>query len=47
MNFYKEGNPISIEQFKKLDCYKLMELALSNQKVLDGLYNLLLEYNND
>ena len=43
MNFYKEGNPISFEQFKKLDCYKLMELALSNQRILDGLYNLLLE----
>lgn len=34
LNFYKEGNPISLEQFKKVDWYKLLELVLMNEQVI-------------
>ena len=43
LNFYRSGNPISFEQFSRLDCIKLMQLALSNKNVLEGLYELLLQ----
>ena len=42
LNFYKDGNPISYEQFSRFDCMKLMELALSNKNVLEGFYQLLI-----
>jgi len=46
LNFYKEGNPISFEQFSRLNCIKLMELAFSNPNILEGFYELLLQQKN-
>lgn len=44
-NFFKEGTPITLEQFMKIDFFRLVELIFANQKIIQVLYNALLDQN--
>jgi hypothetical protein len=43
VSFYREGAPIGIDEFKKLDFIRLMELVCSHEPIIISLYSLLVD----
>lgn len=43
VSFYREGAPIGIDEFKKIDFIRLMELVCSHEPIILALYGMLVD----